>query len=372
MTLHPTTLAAPRELPDEDLLAAYTDHLAIARRQFAQSALSAGAQYWETLIGNGPARVAFAHLGPNNAPRSLVVISGVHGIEAVCGSATQVTLLARYLEGVPSGVSILLVHVLNPDGMDRLSRTTVGNVDLNRNLVADHSAFAADERARAVGRLFSSRALAWLPGRVWVAVLLFHILRSRGTSALRNTLAGGQFFDPNAPFYGGSSPAPEVEVLCEELAKAVGGRSVEQLAFFDLHSGIGQFGETSLIANGGDLAQCEALFGAPVSPGHDAPQAVYPVRGDLIRGVKARLGIPGATSATFECGTGPALATLLALREDNVCRLNGYATRVNGAARRMKRAFCPNEAGWRLTYVRTAHRHIDHALARLSAEALDV
>ena len=186
---------------------------------------------------------------------------------------------------------------------------------------------------------------------------------------LRDVFASGQIFDAASLFYGGSSLAAEAETLIATLREALAGCAARDVIFFDLHSGVGAFGRSSLLANGGDAGAAGRVFGVSVRQGHEGEGSVYRVQGDLVQGVKAALGLDDACAVTFECGTGPAVATLLRLRYENGARHHFPASRRrhNGARRRMLRAFCPPSAPWRSTYVRAANDFLDRAVTHLSA-----
>lgn len=75
-----------------------------------------------------------AWFGPSDASRTLVLISGVHGVEGYCGSGAQVDWLRRKeFEDIPAGASVLMIHAINPYGFAWTRRTNEDNVDLNRN-----------------------------------------------------------------------------------------------------------------------------------------------------------------------------------------------------------------------------------------------
>ncbi|HSE74292.1 MAG TPA: DUF2817 domain-containing protein, partial [Dongiaceae bacterium] len=77
-----------------------------------------------------------ALLGPAEASRLMVVVSGTHGAEGFCGSGIQVAWLAA-ARPLPADTAILFVHALNPYGFSHVRRVTEDNVDLNRNFI-DH------------------------------------------------------------------------------------------------------------------------------------------------------------------------------------------------------------------------------------------
>src|SRR6266516_7227504 len=80
----------------------------------------------------------FAMLGNVDSPGLLLLTSGTHGVEGFCGSGCQVALLhdeAFLAAAERSGVSVLMLHALNPYGFSHLQRTNEDNADLNRNFV---------------------------------------------------------------------------------------------------------------------------------------------------------------------------------------------------------------------------------------------
>ncbi len=76
--------------------------------------------------------------GPLDAPRLLIVSSGCHGVEGLCGSGVQVFALQDgewRAKARAQRVAVLYLHALNPYGFAHLRRVTHENVDLNRNFV---------------------------------------------------------------------------------------------------------------------------------------------------------------------------------------------------------------------------------------------
>ena len=72
-------------------------------------------------------------LGPATADRALLVLSGTHGAEGLCGSGCQVGYLADQLhDALPAGSLSILVHAVNPHGFAWLRCGNEDNVDLNK------------------------------------------------------------------------------------------------------------------------------------------------------------------------------------------------------------------------------------------------
>ena len=80
-----------------------------------------------------------ARLGPPDARRLLVAMSGTHGAEGFCGSGIQTGWLREgRFASLPSDTAILLIHAINPFGFAWVRRVNEDNIDLNRNFI-DHN-----------------------------------------------------------------------------------------------------------------------------------------------------------------------------------------------------------------------------------------
>ncbi len=76
-----------------------------------------------------------ASFSRDDMDRTLVVSSGVHGIEGFFGSAVQLALMERWALHGPPSVRCLFLHGLNPYGFAWLRRFNEDNVDPNRNFL---------------------------------------------------------------------------------------------------------------------------------------------------------------------------------------------------------------------------------------------
>jgi hypothetical protein len=85
-----------------------------------------------------PLSTDLARIGPDDASKIVVAISGTHGAEGFSGSGFQVDWLATVgAAGLPAGTAVLFVHAINPYGFAWTRRVTEEGNDLNRNYV-DH------------------------------------------------------------------------------------------------------------------------------------------------------------------------------------------------------------------------------------------
>ncbi len=180
-------------------------------------------------------------LGPGAATRVVVLISATHGVEGFVGAAVQTDLLARLGKAsqLPQDTAVLMVFALNPYGFSHYRRCDEAGIDLNRNFVdfqqplPENSGYEklqeaiycddADQRHR----LFEA------------------FLGQHGQTALEIAVSGGQYVDPQGPFYGGVAPAHGhrvIEQLIEHYQLAQ-----RRLAVVDVHSGLGSYGHGEVI-----------------------------------------------------------------------------------------------------------------------------
>jgi hypothetical protein len=124
---------------DPDFPASYAQ----ARERFVAAARARGARVdaFDNPVGPGldgePLATDVATLGPDDAREVLMVTSGTHGVEGLCGSGIEHALLHSGPElddALAAGARVVLVHAINPHGFSWCRRVTEDNVDLNRNV----------------------------------------------------------------------------------------------------------------------------------------------------------------------------------------------------------------------------------------------
>lgn len=182
-----------------------------------------------------------ARLGDSGAPSQLVIVSGTHGLEGLSGSAAQIGWMKSGLaQALPPGVSVLLVHALNPFGFAHGTRTTENNVDLNRNFI-DHAASppANPGYAELYPHLVPDD---WTPSALTAyadAVSAFS--GEHGPDVLFDVQARGQYEFPLGTNFGGSEREWSNLTLEAIVADHLG--AAERVGFIDWHTGIGGWGE---------------------------------------------------------------------------------------------------------------------------------
>jgi hypothetical protein len=328
----------------------FSPDYAIARARFRAAALRAGAALDALpLAARGPRDEALsidiAWLGARRPQRLLLHISGVHGVEAFAGSATQLALLAAPPALPPDG-ALALVHVLNPYGMAWLRRANEHNVDLNRNFHLDNGIWTGAPPL--YKRLDALLNPASPPARDAFALRLAAAGLRHGVRAVRQAIAHGQHRYPRGLFYGGSELQPGPRLFIDWLQSQAAG--VRRVFAIDMHTGLGPHaGDTLMTEPGVGATPMDELGKAlqrPLAGGGAAP-AAYTVRGSLGAALPRLLPDAQLDFVLQEIGTWSPLRVLGALREEN--RWHHYGERHPGhpAKRRLMETLCPASPAWR-------------------------
>ncbi len=179
-----------------------------------------------------------------DARKALVLISGTHGVEGYAGSAVQQFLLQQLLDGewrLANDTALVMIHALNPWGMQWARRCDQDGIDLNRNFV-DFSALPKPHPETV--KLLNALQLSDAEERKRALKQLEKLL---GQTEFEKLFSGGQYQHSWAPFYGGRQAAFSSRVLDKlindwQLAD-------RELVVFDLHTGLGPYGFGELISD---------------------------------------------------------------------------------------------------------------------------
>lgn len=286
-------------------------------------------------------------------PRGTVVVSsGLHGVEGYFGAAVQLAMLDRgdARAGLPDGVTLVLVHALSPFGFAWVRRANEENVDVNRNFLADGEPYrGSPARYAALDGLLNPRH----PPRRIDAFRLHAIgtLIRHGMPALKQAIAGGQFDFPRGLFFGGHRPSRTHRILAEHLPRWVGDAS--HVLHIDFHTGLGRWATYQLLLDPGlapgRFEWLRSHFGDHVQHSDPASSIAYQARGSL--GTWCRSIFPGRQYDLLcaEFGTYPPVRVLSALRAEN--QAHHWAPRdspsVRRARRRLMETFVPASPRWR-------------------------
>jgi len=295
-----------------------------------------------------PLAIDVAMLGPGDAGRMVVVVSGTHGVEGYCGSALQSHWLNTAADSRPGEVAVVMVHALNPHGFAWVRRVNEDNVDLNRNFVdwsvpaprnTDYDAMAGDLVPSTWDDDTRARTLVALAGH----------LERLGPTAMQSAVSRGQYHHPTGVFYGGSGPTWSAQWLAGWAPQVLG--RAQRVAVIDLHTGLGPWGHGEFIVSeelaAASSQRAQALWGEVHSTA-DGDSVSAQLVGEWIAALPAMVGDTEVTSTALEFGTVDQLQVLEALRADAWLHAYGDPTGPDAAEVRAKvrMAFCDEDPAW--------------------------
>jgi hypothetical protein len=292
-----------------------------------------------------------AVLGPANARKALLVISGTHGVEGYAGSGVQHGFLTQAAFAMtPSDTRIVLIHALNAYGFAWNRRVTEDNVDLNRNFV-DHKierqphAGYAELRDAIAPRDLAPHTLDAADAR------LAAYAKAHGAFGLQEAISQGQYAYADGLYYGGVreqwSAGLLRHILRRELAKA------GQVAIVDVHTGLGPYGYGEIIteepADSPAYRRARHWWGDSVTSTKTGDSTSADISGSIERAFEECLTHAEVTVGCLEYGTYPTLDVFKALRADNWLHLHGDPVGPDAPAikTQIRRAFYPDCPDWK-------------------------
>ncbi len=311
-----------------------------------------------------------AIVGHEAAP-TIVVSSGVHGVEGLLGSAIQLSLLERIARpSTPLSVRYVLIHAVNPFGFSTLRRFNEDNVDLNRNFLFGGSQYRGSPAGYA--RLDGFMNPASAPSRIEPFKLLafWNILR-HGRESLIQTIAGGQYDYPRGVFFGGHGPCQSTRHIFDSVNDWIG--ESKRIVHVDFHSGLGAFGAYTLLlvdtAVSANVSWYADTFGADsIRPRADHGVAPYVAAGAMGEWLQHHFRDRDYRFVTAEYGTYDSVRMLAAIRAEN--RAHHYASPQSKiyttSKRELSECFCPGDRQWRRRVSESAQRIIDQAVKSLA------
>jgi len=206
-----------------------------------------------------------AWLGPKNAAKVLVLLSGTHGVEAFTGAGCIMDAL-KTRPKLPAGTALLAIHAINPFGFAWIRRVTEEGVDLNRNFVD----FAKPPPNPGYDELADAILPAALEGPAFEAAQkrIAAYREKHGVAALHVAFSGGQYGHPTGLFFGGFEPTWSHRTHAAIIADhALAER--KHVAVIDYHTGLGPHGYGELICTHPPgtkwVARCKSWWGDNVT-----------------------------------------------------------------------------------------------------------
>jgi hypothetical protein len=322
-------------------------------------------------FADGELTIDAARIGPADAERLLILSSGLHGPEAIFGSAMQLAWLDRLPTDwqPPAGISVLLLHALNPFGFARLRRVNEDNVDLNRNFL-EPAEFARlkELTGREYAPLDPYLNPPRPPGRINLFLLVFlRALVRFGRGMLGRVIPAGQYAFPKGIFFGGEEPAQSTKIIMHEMPSWVG--AAKSIIHLDFHTGLGPFATYQLLtadAVGSErVIQAQRIFGKDdVAHEHLVPGG-YHNHGDMGEWLSRRFADRDYIYLCAEFGTYGSTRVIGALRREN--QAHHWADPASPIWRRTKdemmEVFSPRSTAWRWTVIHKSLRLVDRALS---------
>lgn len=329
-----------------------------ARDKFRSVATEAGAKLttYENPNAKGPNGEALttdvACLGPDDAERVYLTISGTHGAEGFCGSGAQIGHFKdKLFAAMPPKSKAVMIHAINPYGFAHVRRVTEDNVDLNRNF-QDFSKPLPKNTAYAEVHDLLLPSHWEGQGRAAADQAILEYQQKHGAFAFQAAMSGGQYSHPDGLFFGGQKPTwsnTTFRRILKELVPA----STRKLVSIDFHTGLGPMGYGEPIYVGpedqGFYDRAKAMFGPEVTNPNDGSSSSARVTGTV---PEAFLDLPKSmevTSIAMEYGTQTWQQVTEALRGDHwlYARGDANAPLAKELKRKIRDAFYTDTPAWK-------------------------
>lgn len=187
-------------------------------------------------------------------------ISGTHGIEGFAGAEIQIAILKKIGNVIQkSKVGCLFIFALNPFGFQFLRRTSIENIDLNRNTGDGLPTSAPNWRQPWLLPLLRSHSV---PEQLQGLIQGLTLGALKGFPNMIRAFAEGQNLEPQGLFYTGTRMALEIKALLDQLRPLI--QNKQSLRILDVHTGLGKLYEEMLILGSGDIGELQTLFEHPL------------------------------------------------------------------------------------------------------------
>ena len=327
-----------------------------ARQRFVEAAGEAGARLFSyPHPDSGPdgedLTTDVAWLGPEDAGRVLVTLSGTHGVEGFCGSSAQVGWFESGLAAEQNGgTAYMAVHAINPHGFAWLRRVTEDNIDLNRNFVDFSGPLPEnpgyDELAEALCPPTWDDTTIAATHEVLQAYAEEH-----GAGGLQAAITNGQYSHVGGIFFGGRQPTWSHRTLREIFRRHLG--DAERVGVIDYHTGLGPRGHGERICPASPdapaLARVREWYGEDYTCPALGTSSATEIRGFNVIGMEDAVPDVEVTAIALEYGTLPTAEVKLALRADNWLHLHGDPRSAKGKAikSQIRDAFYQDADDWK-------------------------
>ena len=363
-------------LKGENELMADTDYFSesylVARDRFRLTVVEAGGSVESLpLIAKGPdgddLTIDIGWFGTESPRRVLLHSSGLHGVEAFAGSAIQLQLL-QHLPAITEETAVVFVHVLNPYGMAWFRRFNENNVDLNRNFVAPGEKY--EGRPDGYDNLYDFLNPSSLRSVDLFSLHAGWLVLRHGMATLKRATVVGQYDYPEGLFFGGTEQQQGAQLYEDFLRRRLG--TVEELFAIDVHTGLGSFGEDTVLVSEKEYDRVRKLIGDRVQAfSANEGNVAYRVRGGLHDRVPLLLNQAKVTFMGQEFGTYGPIHVLGALRKENYFHNHGDGNLHSPDNTDLKDTFYPDDPNWRRSVLRRGQELFESGIGLLTDAPLD-
>jgi hypothetical protein len=308
-------------------LEAFSPNYSIARERFRAKSLACGydctAYPIDRVSPTGEElTIDVAISVTSNPKRTVVISSGLHGVEGFLGSAIQLALLEQQqiLALRSPDTRVVLIHALNPYGFSWRRRWNEDNVDLNRNFLLPKEEFSGSPNNYPQFNDFLNPTSPPSQFETYIFRAIWLILK-HGMTSLRNTLPVGQYDFPKGLFFGGNAPSKTQEILAVNLSHWIG--KMPEVLHIDFHTGLGKWGTYELLVAMQQQEACKRRierFGVDKIEISSSEGVSYQIRGGLGTWCQNLLPECRYDLLTAEFGTYPVIKVLQVLRAENRAR----------------------------------------------------
>ena len=330
-----------------------------ARERFLSSASAVDAEissYPIDYASDIGLNVDVAVIGPDSA-RTTIVSSGVHGVEGFVGSAIQLSLMDQLKTNrFEDQTRFVLIHGLNPYGFAYLRRFDENGIDLNRNFLSETESFTGASKAYRELNAFLNPQSPPAALEPFLMKALWLIWKN-GLQTMKEAVARGQYEFPSGLFFGGKRPSESNRIVHDHVRRWIG--RARSVLHFDIHSGLGSFGEYKLLLNENDASPEYQWYADTFGVEHvesvaEPEGTAYKVSGMFCDWLQQFLSDLDYRSVGVEFGTYNVIRVLASIRAEN--RAHHYDHEGSATFRRAKdellECFCPKSLVWRQRVVR--------------------
>ena len=309
-------------------------------------------------------------IGPIDAEKALLLISGTHGVEGYFGSGVETGLVREGIaNAIPPDTKLVMLHALNPYGFAFDRRVNEDNADVNRNFV-DHTDPPANPAYEVLAEWIAPKDIS--PDAMRVAnAKLRAFADERGAFALQEAISRGQYKFADGLYYGGAEESWSAEMLRDVLREDFA--RVKRLVVVDFHTGLGEHGHGEMITEelpaSANYKRQKRIWGVRVKSSESGESVSAPLVGTIDKAVAEWAGRRRElTFAALEVGTSPMRDVFNALRKDNWlhCFAGRLKTQAESIRREIRAAFYPDTKDWKRMVWKHADEVVHQALASLA------